>query len=53
MIIYGVAFLAFCTLTGVFIGELLGKLIARQLAAGEGETTLDPSTRDLIERAGI
>ena len=27
MIIYGVAFLAFCTLVGVFIGELLGKLI--------------------------
>jgi malonate transporter MadL subunit len=27
MIIYGVAFLAFCTLTGVFVGELLGKLI--------------------------
>lgn len=27
MIIYGVAFLAFCTLTGIFIGELLGKLI--------------------------
>ena len=27
MIIYGVAFLAFCTLVGIFIGELLGKLI--------------------------
>ena len=27
MIIYGVAFLAFCTLAGIFIGELLGKLI--------------------------
>nr|WP_314560481.1 malonate transporter subunit MadL [uncultured Pseudomonas sp.] len=25
MIIYGVAFLAFCTLAGLFIGELLGK----------------------------
>lgn len=27
MIIYGVAFLAFCTLVGIFVGELLGKLI--------------------------
>ncbi|WP_417660359.1 malonate transporter subunit MadL [Pseudomonas sp.] len=27
MIIYGVAFLAFCTLVGITIGELLGKLI--------------------------
>lgn len=27
MIIFGVAFLALCTLTGIFIGELLGKLI--------------------------
>ena len=27
MIIYGVAFLAVCTLAGIFIGELLGKLI--------------------------
>jgi hypothetical protein len=27
MIIYGVAFLAICTLTGIFIGELLGKLL--------------------------
>ncbi|MFJ7311293.1 malonate transporter subunit MadL [Pseudomonas sp. NPDC098747] len=27
MIIYGVAFLAFCTLVGVWFGELLGKLI--------------------------
>ena len=27
MIIYGVAFLAFCTLAGLFIGEVLGKLI--------------------------
>ncbi|MBP5944230.1 MULTISPECIES: malonate transporter subunit MadL [Pseudomonas] len=27
MIIYGVAFLAFCTLVGVWVGELLGKLI--------------------------
>lgn len=27
MIIYGVAFLAFCTLAGLFIGELLGRLI--------------------------
>lgn len=27
MIIYGVAFLAFCTLAGIYIGELLGKLI--------------------------
>ena len=27
MIIYGVAFLAFCTLVGIFIGEVLGKLI--------------------------
>ena len=27
MIIFGVAFLALCTLTGIFVGELLGKLI--------------------------
>ena len=27
MIIYGVAFLAFCTLVGIWVGELLGKLI--------------------------
>jgi malonate transporter MadL subunit len=27
MIIYGVAFLALCTLIGLFIGELLGKLL--------------------------
>ncbi len=27
MIIFGVAFLAFCTLTGIFVGELLGKLL--------------------------
>ena len=27
MIIYGVAFLALCTLFGLFIGELLGKLL--------------------------
>ncbi|GGK03430.1 malonate transporter subunit MadL [Pseudomonas matsuisoli] len=27
MIIYGVAFLALCTLAGLFIGEVLGKLI--------------------------
>ncbi|GEM_PF-6066767 len=27
MIIFGVAFLALCTLTGIFAGELLGKLL--------------------------
>ncbi|MCF5506288.1 malonate transporter subunit MadL [Pseudomonas sp. PA-3-11C] len=27
MIIYGVAFLAFCTLAGLLVGELLGKLL--------------------------
>ncbi len=27
MIIYGVAFLALCTLVGLFVGELLGKLL--------------------------
>ncbi|WP_242171917.1 MULTISPECIES: malonate transporter subunit MadL [unclassified Pseudomonas] len=27
MIIYGVAFLALCTLAGLFVGELLGKLL--------------------------
>ncbi|WP_462380713.1 malonate transporter subunit MadL [Pseudomonas sp. Marseille-QA0892] len=27
MIIYGVAFLALCTLAGLFIGEILGKLL--------------------------
>lgn len=27
MIIFGVAFLALCTLTGIFVGELLGKAI--------------------------
>jgi malonate transporter MadL subunit len=27
MIIFGVAFLALCTLAGIFVGELLGKLI--------------------------
>ncbi len=27
MIIFGVAFLALCTLTGIFVGELLGELL--------------------------
>jgi len=34
-------------------GVELGKQIARQLAEGEGDDGLDPSTRDLIEKAGI
>jgi glucose-6-phosphate isomerase len=34
-------------------GVELGKDIARQLAAGADEQELDPSTRALIERAGV
>jgi glucose-6-phosphate isomerase len=34
-------------------GVELGKDIARQLAAGADEADLDPSTRALIERAGV
>jgi len=34
-------------------GVELGKQIARQLAEGAGEESLDPSTRALMERAGI
>jgi glucose-6-phosphate isomerase len=34
-------------------GVELGKAIARQLADGAGEESLDPSTRALIERAGV
>ena len=34
-------------------GVELGKQIARQLAEGEDEGELDPSTRALIERAGV
>jgi glucose-6-phosphate isomerase len=34
-------------------GVELGKDIARQLAEGAGEADLDPSTRALIERAGV
>ena len=34
-------------------GVELGKEIARQLAEGEDEDSLDPSTRALIERAGV
>ncbi len=34
-------------------GVELGKQMARQLAEGEGEESLDPSTRALIERAGV
>jgi glucose-6-phosphate isomerase len=34
-------------------GVELGKQIARQMAEGEGEEELDPSTRALIDRAGI
>ena len=34
-------------------GVELGKQIARQLAGGGDEATLDPSTRALIERAGV
>jgi glucose-6-phosphate isomerase len=34
-------------------GVELGKQIARQLAEGADEESLDPSTRALMERAGI
>jgi glucose-6-phosphate isomerase len=34
-------------------GVELGKEIARQLAEGADEETLDPSTRALMERAGV
>jgi glucose-6-phosphate isomerase len=34
-------------------GVELGKQIARQMADGEGEENLDPSTRALIDRAGV
>jgi len=34
-------------------GVELGKQIAGQLAEGAGEASLDPSTRALIERAGV
>ena len=34
MVIYGVALLAFCTLAGIFIGDLLGDLIGVQANVG-------------------
>ncbi len=34
MVIYGVALLSFCTLAGVFAGDLLGKLIGVQANVG-------------------
>jgi len=34
-------------------GVELGKEIARELAEGAGEDSLDPSTRALIERAAV
>ncbi len=34
MVIYGVALLAFCMLVGVFIGDILGKLIGVQANVG-------------------
>ena len=34
-------------------GVELGKEIARELGAGEGESIADPSTRALLERAGL
>ena len=34
MVIYGVALLAFCMLTGVFLGDLLGQLIGVQANVG-------------------
>jgi len=34
-------------------GVELGKQIARQLADGADDAALDPSTRALIERAGV
>ena len=34
-------------------GVELGKHIAKQLAEGSGDANLDPSTRALIERAGV
>jgi malonate transporter MadL subunit len=34
MIIYGVALLSFCMLVGVFVGDLLGKLIGVQANVG-------------------
>lgn len=34
MVIYGVALLAFCTLAGVFIGDILGDLIGVQANVG-------------------
>ncbi|HEU4809023.1 MAG TPA: glucose-6-phosphate isomerase, partial [Sphingomicrobium sp.] len=34
-------------------GVELGKAIARQLADEEGDADLDPSTRALMERAGL
>lgn len=34
MVIYGVALLSFCMLTGVFVGDLLGELIGVQANVG-------------------
>lgn len=34
MVIYGVALLSFCMLTGVFVGDLLGQLIGVQANVG-------------------
>ena len=34
MVIYGVALLSFCMLTGVFLGDLLGRLIGVQANGG-------------------
>ena len=33
MVIYGVALLSFCMLVGVFLGDILGKLIGVQASA--------------------
>ena len=34
MVIYGVALLSFCMLVGVFVGDILGKLIGVQANVG-------------------
>lgn len=34
MVIYGVALLSFCMLTGIFVGDVLGKLIGVQANVG-------------------
>ena len=53
MIIYGVAFFAFCTLAGIFIGEMLGKLIGVPAnVGGVGIAMILLIARGCIDKSG-